>query len=137
MVYAELATHTNFSFLRGASHARDLVLTALLLGQSGIGIADRNTVAGVVRAHATLEELRTEGLPPPERVREGSGPGEVTFVEAPRPDLSQEVVKAAAARFRLAVGSRLVFSDGRRRSSSIPRTGWAGAGSAASSPPAT
>ncbi|MBX9990676.1 error-prone DNA polymerase [Phreatobacter oligotrophus] len=126
MVYAELATHTNFSFLRGASHARDLVLTALLLGQSGIGIADRNTVAGVVRAHATLEELRTEGLPPPERVREGSGPGEITFVEAPRPDLSQEVVKAAASRFRLAVGSRLVFCDGSPEVIVYPqnRVGW-------------
>ena len=41
MGYAEFATSTNFSFLRGASPARDLVLTALLLGHRGIGIADR------------------------------------------------------------------------------------------------
>ncbi|MFN7166167.1 MAG: hypothetical protein ACK4NV_03920, partial [Pannonibacter sp.] len=48
--YAELAAATNFSFLQGASPAADLVLTSLLLGHTGLGIADRNTVAGVVRA---------------------------------------------------------------------------------------
>ena len=49
--YAELAAATNFSFLHGASHPSDMVAAALELGHSGIGIADRNTVAGVVRAH--------------------------------------------------------------------------------------
>ena len=56
--YAELAAATNFSFLRGASHAADMVRAAILLGHSGIGIADRNTVAGVVRAPAALRDLR-------------------------------------------------------------------------------
>src|SRR6202012_3700862 len=50
--YAELAVTTNFSFLRGASTAEELVLRAKELGLIGIGIADRNSVAGVVRAHA-------------------------------------------------------------------------------------
>jgi error-prone DNA polymerase len=49
MRYAELQTTTNFSFLRGASHPQEMVLTAEALGLAGIGIADRNTLAGVVR----------------------------------------------------------------------------------------
>jgi error-prone DNA polymerase len=56
MIYAELAAATNFSFLEGASHAHDMVATALALGHNGIGIADRNTVAGVVRAHVALRD---------------------------------------------------------------------------------
>jgi error-prone DNA polymerase len=56
--YAELATTTNFSFLRGASHPEELVARAVALGLSGIGIADRNTLAGVVRAHVYARENR-------------------------------------------------------------------------------
>ena len=41
----------NFSFLRGASHPEELVVTAPAPGPAGLGIADRNTLAGVVRAH--------------------------------------------------------------------------------------
>ena len=48
--FAELVAATNYSFLRGASHAIDMVAEAIALGMSGIGIADRNSVAGVVRA---------------------------------------------------------------------------------------
>ncbi len=70
--YAELAVTTNFSFLRGASHAEELVDCAQQLGLAGLGIADRNSVAGVVRAHT----------------------------------------KAKEAGVRIAVGARLVFSDG-------------------------
>lgn len=56
MNYAELATATNYSFLHGASHPSDMVAEALALGHAGIGIADRNTVAGVVRAHVALRD---------------------------------------------------------------------------------
>jgi error-prone DNA polymerase len=52
--YAELAAATNFSFLRGASHPEEFVATAIALGLAGIGIADRNSLAGVVRAHLFL-----------------------------------------------------------------------------------
>ena len=52
--YAELATTTNFSFLRGASHPEELVAQALALEHCGIGIADRNSLAGVVRAFSFL-----------------------------------------------------------------------------------
>ena len=55
-VYAELAVTTNFSFLRGASHPEDYVAEAARLKLTGIGIADRNTLAGVVRAHVALKE---------------------------------------------------------------------------------
>ena len=50
LAYAELAAATSYSFLRGTSAPAAMVARALELGMSGIGIADRNTVAGVVRA---------------------------------------------------------------------------------------
>src|SRR3979411_2303490 len=49
--YAELAVTTNFSFLRGAAHPREMVARADELGLAAIGIADRNSFAGVVRAY--------------------------------------------------------------------------------------
>jgi error-prone DNA polymerase len=48
--YAELQTTTNFSFLRGASHPHEMVIAAEAAGLSAIGITDRNSLAGVVRA---------------------------------------------------------------------------------------
>ncbi|KAB2700965.1 error-prone DNA polymerase [Ochrobactrum sp. Kaboul] len=56
--YYEMAVASNFSFLCGASHPQELVLRAHELGLSGIGIADRNTLAGVVRAHAAWKDFR-------------------------------------------------------------------------------
>jgi error-prone DNA polymerase len=61
--YAELAVTTNFSFLRGASHPKELVERAAELGLAAIGIADRNSLAGVVRAYAAWQELMP-GTPP-------------------------------------------------------------------------
>src|SRR5499427_6620271 len=57
MRYAELAVTTNFSFLRGGSHPRELVATAHALGLAAVGIADRNTFAGVVRAYDAAKKL--------------------------------------------------------------------------------
>jgi error-prone DNA polymerase len=59
MSYAELAVTTNFSFLRGASHPGDFVEQAQILGYAAIGIADRNTLAGVVRAYEKWKKLET------------------------------------------------------------------------------
>ncbi|MBA3941998.1 MAG: error-prone DNA polymerase, partial [Sphingopyxis sp.] len=56
--FAELVAATNYSFLRGASHPAEMVARAIDLGMTGIGIADRNSVAGVVRAWAYLKEQR-------------------------------------------------------------------------------
>ena len=53
--YVELGVTTPFSFLRGASDAIELALTALELGMDSIGIADRNTLAGVVRMHSAAK----------------------------------------------------------------------------------
>src|SRR5215213_6882793 len=52
MQYSELQITTNFSFLRGASHPHELVEQAAKLGYKEIGITDRNSFAGIVRAHA-------------------------------------------------------------------------------------
>jgi len=57
MSYAELAVTTNFSFLHGASHPGDFVERAAELGHAAIGIADRNTLAGVVRAYEAWKKL--------------------------------------------------------------------------------
>ena len=54
--YAELQVTTNFSFLRGASHAHELVAQAVALGHEAIAVADRNTLAGVVRMHIAAKE---------------------------------------------------------------------------------
>ena len=51
MHYTELQITTNFSFLRGGSHPEELVKQAAQLGHNEIAITDRNTLAGVVRAH--------------------------------------------------------------------------------------
>ena len=59
--YVELGVSSPFSFLRGASDAIELVLRALELGMDAIGIADRNTLAGVVRMHSACREA---GLKP-------------------------------------------------------------------------
>src|SRR5215831_3215115 len=55
--YAELQVTTNFSFLRGAAHPDELVLTAAALGHQAIAITDRNSFAGVVRAHHAAKEV--------------------------------------------------------------------------------
>ena len=98
MSYAELSTATNYSFLRGASHASDLVARAIELGHSGIGIADRNTVAGVVRAWVALRDARAR------------------LAEQGLPDID----------FKLVVGARLVFADGTPDIIAYPenRAGW-------------
>ena len=56
--YAELCVTTNFTFLTGASHPEELVARAAELGISAIAITDRNSLAGVVRAHSALREIK-------------------------------------------------------------------------------
>ncbi|HEY8000202.1 MAG TPA: PHP domain-containing protein, partial [Pseudolabrys sp.] len=81
--YAELAVTSNFSFLRGASNPEELVRQACFLGLKGLGIADRNTVAGVVRVHVAARAMKDD-----------------------------EAIKPLLADFKIAVGARLVFDDG-------------------------
>jgi DNA-directed DNA polymerase III PolC len=56
MRYLEFAVASNFSFLRGASHPEELMVQAASIGLAGIGLCDRNSVAGVVRAHLAKRE---------------------------------------------------------------------------------
>ncbi|WP_303783008.1 error-prone DNA polymerase [Sandarakinorhabdus limnophila] len=96
--FAELGAATHFSFLEGASSPAAMVETALALGHCGIGIADKNTVAGVVRAHVAVRELA-------EAAKEAG-------TELPP--------------FKLAVGARLLFADGTPDVIAYPahRHGW-------------
>ncbi|MFC4256927.1 DNA polymerase III subunit alpha [Altererythrobacter xixiisoli] len=94
--FAEPVAATSFSFLRGASQPADMVAQARHLGMSGIGIADRNTVAGVVRAWRGWKD-----------VMDATGGRD-------------------AGEFRLIVGARLVFADGTPDIIAYPtdRTAW-------------
>jgi len=96
--YVELAAASNFSFLHGASHGSDMLLRALELGHLGLGIADRNTVAGVVRVWKALKDTREDCL---------------AETGQPLP-------------FKLVTGARLVFADGTPDIIAYPETrhGW-------------
>ena len=54
--YVEFAVTSNFSFLSGASHPEELIAEAARLDLAGLGLCDRNSVAGVVRAHVAKRE---------------------------------------------------------------------------------
>ncbi|MGR3198112.1 MAG: PHP domain-containing protein, partial [Paracoccus sp. (in: a-proteobacteria)] len=56
MSYAELQVTTHFSFLRGASSAEELFATAALLGVKALAVTDRNSLAGIVRAHEAAKD---------------------------------------------------------------------------------
>lgn len=119
--FAELVAATNYSFLRGASHPSDMVSEAMRQKMRGIGIADRNTVAGVVRAHVALRDWRNRSLDAwaKDKLRHEAGhPWE------PFPDPPEQPV--ADPDFRLVVGARLVFRDGTPDIVAYPATryGW-------------
>src|SRR6478672_9057886 len=63
MSYTELQITTNFSFLRGASHPEELVEHAATLNYTEIAITDRNTYAGLVRAHAAAKKKGIRIIP--------------------------------------------------------------------------
>jgi error-prone DNA polymerase len=82
--YAELHCVSNFSFLRGASHAEELVERAQALGYAALAVTDECSLAGVVRAHLAargsslalligaefaLHEVFAEGRPAPPAFR--------------------------------------------------------------------
>ncbi len=61
--FAEIGARSNFSFLQGASHPEEMVAAAKALGLTALGIADRNTVAGVVRAHQAAKQANLKFHP--------------------------------------------------------------------------
>jgi DNA polymerase-3 subunit alpha/error-prone DNA polymerase len=104
--FFEIGARTNFSFLEGASKPEEMVLAASLLGLSGLGIADRNSVAGVVRAHAHVRDLAERH----QRGKEG-----------------HEEDKDVPSPCRMQPGARLVFADETPDVLAYPmnRKGWA------------
>jgi len=63
MGYVELQVTSNFSFLRGASHPEELVEQAAAYGYSKIAITDRNSLAGIVRAHVAAKAKGLQIIP--------------------------------------------------------------------------
>ncbi|GAA0785889.1 DNA polymerase III subunit alpha [Roseibium denhamense] len=61
--FAELCAATNFSFLQGASHPEELALAAVALDLKAIAVCDRNSMAGVVRAHMAAKETGLAFVP--------------------------------------------------------------------------
>ena len=61
MPFAELCITSNFTFLTGGSHPQEYALRAIELGLPAFAIADRNSVAGLVRAHQALREAARGG----------------------------------------------------------------------------
>jgi error-prone DNA polymerase len=61
--YAELGALSCFTFLEGASHPHELAAQAMALGHAAIGIADRNSFAGLVRGHVAAKEARFRFVP--------------------------------------------------------------------------
>ena len=57
MSYVELQVTSHFSFLRGASSAQELFAVAAAMGMRALAVTDRNSLAGVVRAHTALRAL--------------------------------------------------------------------------------
>ena len=111
--YAELCVTSNFTFLTGASHPEELVARAAELGLAAIAITDRNSLAGVVRAHSALRELqraadealriRSQHHTDPCSRQEVGHPQDI-----PRPDLPHPEAPTLP---RLIVGCRLVLAD--------------------------
>jgi error-prone DNA polymerase len=60
VTYSELQVSTHFSFLRGASSPEELFATAAEMGMPALGITDRNSVAGLVRALYASEQVRQD-----------------------------------------------------------------------------
>nr|WP_250812389.1 error-prone DNA polymerase [Neorhizobium tomejilense] len=56
--FFEIGAKTNFSFLEGAAKPEEMIIAASVSGLSGLGIADRNSVAGVVRAHSQVRNMK-------------------------------------------------------------------------------
>ncbi|AXV16851.1 error-prone DNA polymerase [Neorhizobium sp. SOG26] len=106
--FFEIGAKTNFSFLEGAARPEEMVVAASIFGLSGLGIADRNSVAGVVRAHSHAKEMREMFDRQQTQGKKKDEP------DAPKP-------------CALHPGARLVFSDGTPEVLAYPqnRKGWA------------
>ena len=82
--YAELHCMSNFSFLRGASHAEELVERAEALGYAALAITDECSLAGVVRAHVEAKELGLKLLIGSEFLVQASSPFRMVVIATNR-----------------------------------------------------
>jgi DNA-directed DNA polymerase III PolC len=111
--FFEIGARTSFSFLEGSSKPEEMVTQAAYLKLSGLGIADRNSVAGVVRAHAQVRALREE-------YDKALTENQALFEKG-------EPAKAVLQPPSVQPGARLMFSDGTPDILAFPqnRKGWA------------
>jgi error-prone DNA polymerase len=117
--YAELDAISNFSFLEGGSHPGELVETAEALGLAAIGVADRNSLAGIVRAHAAAKEIqrkKREAAKLKAKELEGANPEtKTTETETKKTEtkkLKNKDLEKEEEPHLFRVGCRLVFLDG-------------------------
>ena len=117
MSYAELACTSSYSFLRGASPPSDYVAEGMRLGLKAIGIADRNTVSGVVRAWKALRDAPDDARDILLKTKKKRGEPE---------ELTEEEEADCQPDLRFVAGARLVFSDGTPDIIAYPATrkGW-------------
>lgn len=115
--YAELACTSSYSFLRGASPPSDYMAEGIRLRLTAVGIADRNTVSGVVRAWKALRDAPDDARSALLAAKRDAGEPET---------LSEAEDAACKVNIRFLAGSRLVFSDGTPDIVAYPATrqGW-------------
>ena len=96
-----------------------------MLGLRGLGVADRNSVAGVVRAHATLRQFRETGAFT-QKIRYGGSPGEIEAITSRNPFQDCTTLSQRAGELKLVFGARLAFDDGTPDIVVYPanRAGW-------------
>ena len=110
MSYAELHAKTNFSFLEGASHPDELVMRAAELGYAALAVTDRNSLAGVVRAHVAAKQAGVKVLVGAE-ITPGDAPA-VVLLAMDRGGYGRLARLITRGRLRADKGScRLVFAD--------------------------
>ncbi|MEM6487904.1 MAG: PHP domain-containing protein, partial [Pseudomonadota bacterium] len=120
----ELAATTNFTFLTGASHPEEMVERAAELGLDAVAVADRMSLAGVVRAHVRLKEIAREDVARKapnitgrdvvdhaRRIRALTRTDPSSRLQEPLPDTAEPAPETYRSIPRLIVGSRLAFAD--------------------------
>ncbi|SEA93359.1 error-prone DNA polymerase [Rubrimonas cliftonensis] len=133
MPFADLSATSNFTFLTGASHPEEMVARAAELGLEAIAIADRNTLAGVVRAHVAAREIAREqaaalrekrGVTSADVAARGARGKHDAGGNIPAPK-AEPVALAARSAPRLLAASRLAF-EGHPDVTAIPtdRAAW-------------
>jgi DNA-directed DNA polymerase III PolC len=117
--FADLSVTTNFTFLEGASHPEEMTARAAELGLSALAVADRNTVAGVVRAHVAAREIaraaeaairEKKGVTSADVAARGAREKGDAGGNIPAPKAAPMRL-AARSRPRLIAGARLAFAD--------------------------